>query len=104
MQMECNKITLILTIHLFLGLPFQMKISLKKALANQITFAYWSKLSIINFCLVVSLGSESLNFNSFKVYNEELLDDPYKFPLFEKSNNLMEAVLNLNLGLLFKPN
>jgi long-subunit fatty acid transport protein len=85
-----------------LGLPFQDENIRQEGTANQITLAYGANF---NHKLFVggSLGIRSLNFNSFKVYNEEFIDQPLDNSSLRENLLINGSGVNINVGLIYKP-
>ena len=85
-----------------IGLPFQDENITQEGTANQLTFAYGANFNHKVF-VGGSLGIRSLNFNSFKVYNEEFIDDPLISSSLRENLFINGSGVNLNLGLIYKP-
>ncbi len=85
-----------------LGLPFQDENITQEGTASQITFAYGANFNHKVF-VGASLGVRSINFNSFKTYNEEFIDDPLINSSLKENLYVNGTGVNVNLGLIYKP-
>ncbi|GMQ32265.1 OmpP1/FadL family transporter [Algoriphagus taiwanensis] len=85
-----------------LGLPFQDENIRREGSANQMTFGYGANFNHKLF-LGGSLGIRTLNFSSFKVYNEEFVDEPLATSSLQENLFINGAGVNVNLGVIYKP-
>lgn len=85
-----------------LGFPFQDENITQEGSANQLTFGYGANFYHKIF-LGASLGIRSINFSSFKVYNEEFVDQPLINSSLRESLFINGNGINLNLGMIYKP-
>ncbi|MFN3758551.1 MAG: OmpP1/FadL family transporter [Algoriphagus aquaeductus] len=85
-----------------LGFPFQDENVRQEGGANQVSFGYGANF---NHKLFVggSVGIRTLNFSSFKVYNEEFSDQPLSTSSLRESLFINGTGVNVNLGLIYKP-
>ncbi|WP_026965979.1 OmpP1/FadL family transporter [Algoriphagus terrigena] len=85
-----------------LGLPFQDENITQEGSANQMTFSYGANFNHKIF-VGGGLGIRSLNFSSFKTYNEEFIDEPLESSTLRENLYINGIGVNLNLGLIYKP-
>ena len=85
-----------------LGFPFQDENITQEGSANQLTFSYGANFNHKLF-LGGSLGIRTLSFSSFKVYNEEFVDQPLANSSLRENLFINGAGVNVNLGLIYKP-
>lgn len=85
-----------------LGFPFQDENITQEGSASQMTFSYGANFNH-KFFLGGGLGVRSLNFSSFKTYNEEFNDQPLASSSLRESLYINGIGVNLNLGLIYKP-
>ena len=85
-----------------LGLPFQDENITQEGSANQMTFSYGANFNHKIF-VGGGLGITSLNFSSFKTYNEEFIDEPLRSSTLRENLYINGIGVNLNLGLIYKP-
>lgn len=85
-----------------LGLPFQDENITQEGTSSQINFAYGANFNHKIF-VGGSLGIRTLNFNSFKVYNEEFINEPLINSSVRENLLINGSGINLNLGLIYKP-
>ncbi len=84
------------------GLPFQDETITQEGTANQITFGYGANFNH-KFFVGGAIGIRSLNFNSFKKYNEEFIDGPLINSSVRENLFITGSGINVNLGLIYKP-
>lgn len=85
-----------------LGFPFQDENITQEGSANQITFSYGANFNHKVF-VGGGLGIRTLSFSSFKVYNEEFVDQPLTNSSLRENLFINGAGVNLNFGLIYKP-
>ncbi|MBC6368811.1 OmpP1/FadL family transporter [Algoriphagus sp. AK58] len=85
-----------------LGFPFQDENVTQEGSANQVTFGYGANFQH-KFFVGGSLGIRTVNFSSFKVYNEEFVDQPMTTSSLRESLFINGTGVNLNLGMIYKP-
>ena len=85
-----------------LGLPFQDENITQEGSANQMTFSYGANFNHKIF-VGGGLGIRSLNFSSFKTYNEEFVDEPLVSSTLRENLYINGIGVNVNLGLIYKP-
>jgi len=85
-----------------LGLPFQDENVTQKGNASQINFGYGANFNHKLF-IGGSLGIRSLEFSSFKKYNEEFANEPLINSSLLENLYINGTGVNLNLGLIYKP-
>lgn len=85
-----------------LGFPFQDENITQEGSANQITFGYGANFNHKLF-LGGSLGIRTLSFSSFKVYNEEFVDQPLANSNLRENLFINGGGVNVNLGVIYKP-
>lgn len=85
-----------------LGFPFQDENITQEGSANQITFSYGANF---NHKLFVGggLGIRTLSFSSFKLYQEEFVDQPLINSSLRENLFINGVGVNLNMGLIYKP-
>ncbi|TDQ18348.1 long-subunit fatty acid transport protein [Algoriphagus boseongensis] len=85
-----------------LGFPFQDENIRTEGSASQVTFGYGANFNHKLF-LGGSLGIRSINYSSFKVYNEEFFEEPLINSSLRENLFINGIGVNLNLGAIFKP-
>ncbi len=85
-----------------LGFPFQDENITQEGSANQLSFGYGGNFYHKIF-LGGSLGIRTINFSSFKVYNEEFVNQPLANSSLRESLFINGTGINLNLGMIYKP-
>jgi long-subunit fatty acid transport protein len=85
-----------------LGFPFQDENITQEGNASQLTFSYGANFNHKLF-VGAGLGLRTLTFSSFKVYNEEFLNQPLANSNLRENLFINGAGVNLNLGLIYKP-
>lgn len=85
-----------------LGFPFQDENVRQEGSANQVSFGYGANFHH-KFFVGGSLGIRTLNFSSFKVYNEEFVDQPLINSSLRESLFINGTGVNINLGMIYKP-
>ena len=85
-----------------LGFPFQDENVTQEGSANQLSIGYGGNFFHKIF-LGASLGIRTINFSSFKVYNEEFVNQPLANSSLRESLFITGGGINLNLGMIYKP-
>ncbi len=85
-----------------LGFPFQDENISQEGSANQVTFGYGANF-LHKFFVGGSLGIRTINFSSFKVYNEEFVNQPLATSSLRESLFINGTGVNVNLGMIYKP-
>jgi long-subunit fatty acid transport protein len=85
-----------------LGFPFQDENVSQEGSANQVSFGYGANF-LHKFFVGGSLGIRTINFSSFKVYNEEFINQPLANSSLRESLFINGTGVNVNLGMIYKP-
>jgi long-subunit fatty acid transport protein len=85
-----------------LGFPFQDENIQQEGSASQVTFGYGANFHHKLF-LGGSLGMRTINYSSFKTYNEEFFDEPLINSSLQENLFINGLGVNLNLGVIYKP-
>ena len=85
-----------------LGLPIQNENITQEGSANQTTFSYGANFNHKIF-VGGGIGIRSLNFSSFKTYNEKFVGQPLANSTLRENLYINGIGLNVNLGLIYKP-
>lgn len=82
--------------------PFQDENITQEGKSNQINFAYGANFNH-KFFIGGALGLRTLNFASYKTYNEEFNDGPLLNSSLQENLRISGSGVNLTLGMIYKP-
>ncbi|MDF2158452.1 long-chain fatty acid transporter [Algoriphagus sp. CAU 1675] len=85
-----------------LGFPFQDENVTQEGSASQITFSYGGNFEHKLF-VGGSLGIRSISYNSFKIYQEEFVNEPLASLSLSENLFINGSGVNLSLGVIYKP-